>query len=262
MVGISWAELRSSDSGRHGRRWAPTAVGAAMVLAACGGGGADTAPAAPTSAAPTTAAQVERARPAPGTGNVQGEVLFDDRPAAGIEVRLCEVFSRFGSGCSGAELTARTGADGQFLIANVAPKEYQALLVRVFDTELFQFAQSGFVAAKTYTVQPDKTLFVETTHLFKEDLQVRQPASGSQVAANGVKVSWDAYPSATYYKLSIQPSEGAAPSPVSNQRVDGTSFVVPAALPAGAYKVSIEAYNAKDRKLAEAPDGYSFTVTV
>ena len=265
MVRISWGQRLGDAAGRRPgprrRRWGVLALAAVLALASCGGEDDEPASDAPATAAPTTAAKVEKAKPAPGTGNVQGTVLFDDQAAVGIEVKLCETFARFGSGCSGAEHKATTEADGQFLIPNVPPKEYQALLVRVFDTELYQFAQSGFVSAKTYMVEADKTLFVETTHLFKEDLQVRQPASGSQVAATDVQVSWAAYPSATYYKLSIRPSEGSAPPPVSNQRVEGTSFIVPTAMPAGAYKLSIEAYNAKDRKLAEGPDGYSFTVT-
>jgi hypothetical protein len=251
-----------------GARWAAPLVGVAVVLASCGGDGsttgtggstADTGGAPATTA--TSAAPVEKAKPAAGTGNVQGKVLYDDKPAAGVEAKLCETFSRFGSGCSGAEHKAQTEADGTFVIANVPPKEYQALLVRVFDTDLFVFAQSGFVAAKTYTVEPDKTLFVDTTHLYKSDLQVKEPASGASVGGAGVVVRWDAYAGAAYYKLSLQPDGVSVSSPVSNQRVDSTSYTVPSSLPSGKYRVKLEAFNGKDRKLAEGPDGYTFTVT-
>jgi hypothetical protein len=252
-------------TGSIGRGVWAALLGAAL-LASCGGDeeGTGSDPAVTTIARPgatttTAPAQVEKAKPAPGTANVQGKVLYDDQPVPGIEVKLCETFSRFGSGCSGAELKATTGADGEYVITNVPPKEYQALLVRVFDTDSYQFAQSGVVSAKAYVAEADRTLFVDTSHLYKSDLALREPASGSTVAATGVKVSWDAYPSAAHYELTLQPETDT--TPVNNQRVDGTSYVVPAPLRAGTYRVTIEAFNAKGRKLAEGPKGYSFTVS-
>lgn len=257
-------ELVVGGGGRRRRRWiGPLGLVliAAGALPACGGDGGDGGSSAPAAATTTTAAQVEKAKPAPGTGNVQGRVLYDDQPVANIEVKLCETFARFGSGCSGVQHTARTGSDGEYVIADVPPKEYQALLARVFDTDSFVFAQSGFVSAKTYAVQADRTMFVEPIHLFKSDLKLVNPASGSRVPPSGVEVRWEAYPGAAHYELSLSAQAAGAPSPVTGQRVDGTSFVVPTSLPAGTYRVSLEAFNAKDRKLAEAPSGYTFTVT-
>ena len=233
----------------------------AAGLPACGGDDDTPATGGPAATATTAAPQVEKAKPAPGTGNVQGKVLYDDQPVAGIEVKLCETFARFGSGCSGAEHTARTGPDGEYVIADVPPREYQALLARVFDTDSFVFAQSGFVSAKAYAVQADRTLFAEPTHLFKSDLKLVNPPSGSRVPPSGVEVRWDAYPGAASYKLSLNAEAVGAPAPLTGQRVDGTSFVLPTPLAAGTYRVSLEAFNAKDRKLAEAPRGYTFTVT-
>src|SRR5687768_18177953 len=46
---------------------------------------------------------VEKVKPAPGTGNVQGKVFFNSQPAANINVKLCETFSRFLSGCGGQD---------------------------------------------------------------------------------------------------------------------------------------------------------------
>ncbi len=82
-------------------------------------------------------------KPAPGTGNVQGKVFFNSQPAENIEVRLCETFSRFLSGCGGQIYTARTDKDGDYVITNVAPKTYEALTARVFDTDSYIFATSG-----------------------------------------------------------------------------------------------------------------------
>ena len=233
----------------------------AAALPACGGDDDASAPGVSAATTSPAAAQVEKAKPSPGTGNVQGKVLYDDQPVAGIEVKLCQTFARFGSGCSGAEHAARSGQDGEYVIADVPPGEYQALLARVFDTDSFVFAQSGFVAAKAYGVQADRTLFIEPTHLFKSDLKLVSPASGSPVSPSGVEVRWEAYPGAAHYKLSLSAEAVGAPSPLTGQRVDGTSFTLPTTLQAGTYRVSLEAFNAKDRKLAEAPRGYTFTVT-
>ena len=49
---------------------------------------------------------VEKVKPAPGTGNVQGKVLYNGAPVENIEVKLCETFSRFLSGCGGKIYTA------------------------------------------------------------------------------------------------------------------------------------------------------------
>ena len=72
---------------------------------------------------------VEKVKPAPGTGNVQGKVLYNNAPVENIDVRLCETFSRFLSGCGGKIYTAKTDKDGDFVITNVPPKEYEGLTV-------------------------------------------------------------------------------------------------------------------------------------
>src|SRR5213595_3178957 len=82
-------------------------------------------------------AGVEKVKPAPGTGNVQGKVLYNSKPAENIEVKLCETFSRFVGGCSGQAYTARTDKDGEYVITNVKPKTYEALIAHVFDTDSY-----------------------------------------------------------------------------------------------------------------------------
>ena len=127
---------------------------------------------------------VERVKPAPGTGNVQGKVLYNNAPVENIDVRLCETFSRFLSGCGGKIYTAKTDKDGDFVITNVPPKEYEGLTVRVFDTDSYVFATTGVagIASAKYNVVADKTLFVTPTHLFKGDFQVTNPKAGSTVS--------------------------------------------------------------------------------
>src|SRR6185503_7159690 len=73
---------------------------------------------------PGTETGVEKVKPAAGTGNVQGKVLFNSKPAENIEVTLCEKFNQFFGGCDGQKFVARTDKDGEYVITNVPPKTY------------------------------------------------------------------------------------------------------------------------------------------
>ena len=205
---------------------------------------------------------VEKVKPAPGTGNVQGKVLFNNAPVENIDVKLCETFSRFMSGCGGKTYTAKTDKDGDFVIANVEPKEYQALTVQVFDTDSYIFATTGIagLSAAKYNVTADKTLFVQPTHLFKVDLKTLNPKAGSTVSAQGLELSWEPYPDAAYYKFSLAADDHMVTSPYINEKVEGTSFKVAKPLEKGGYRLKVEAYNSKDRKLAETNEETKFTV--
>ncbi|MEP6708433.1 MAG: hypothetical protein ABJC05_12980, partial [Pyrinomonadaceae bacterium] len=105
-------------------------VVAAIALTSCKGIGNKSAS---TSDSTNSAAQpgvrgIEKVKPAPGTGNVQGKVLYNNKPAENIKVQLCETFSRFLGGCGGQIYTARTDKDGEYVITNVPPKSYEALI--------------------------------------------------------------------------------------------------------------------------------------
>jgi hypothetical protein len=232
-----------------------------VVLAGCAKrDGALTTNASSNSSAPVEG--VEKVKPAPGTGNVQGKVLYNNAPVENIEVKLCETFSRFLSGCGGKMYTARTDKDGDFVIANVEPKEYEGLTVRVFETDSYVFATSGIagVSAAKYNVTPDKTLFVAPTHLFKGDLKTVNPKAGSMVSAQDLELKWDAYPDAAYYKFSLNPDNHLVTAPYINERVEGTSFKVAKPLEKGGYRWKVEAFNSADKKLSETPDDIKFTI--
>ncbi|HEX8189079.1 MAG TPA: hypothetical protein VF586_12055 [Pyrinomonadaceae bacterium] len=254
-------------------------VACAAALAGCGGPGGS-APAGNTAAGnnntaarPTpsnsnagTAAPetgVEKAKPAPGTGNVQGKVLYNGKPAVGVEVKLCEKFNQFFGGCSGQTFTAKTDADGDYVVANVEPKTYEGLMARVFDTDSYIFATTGIagLSSAKYEVAADKTLFVRPTHLFKSDLKLLNPKAGSKVSAQGLELKWQEYPEAAYYKLSLYPSDAGVTSPYIGQRVEATTFPADKPLPKGEYRVQLEAYNGSDQKLAESAKDIKFSVT-
>lgn len=206
--------------------------------------------------------QVEKVKPAAGTGNVQGKVLYNGAPVENIEVRLCETFSRFLSGCGGQIYNAKSDKDGDYVITNVPPKEYEGLTVRIFDTDSYVFATTGVagISAAKYKVEADKTLFVDPTHLFKADLKLTDPKAGSSVTTQDVEFKWDAYPDAAYYKLTLTPDQHLSESRIVNQRVDGTSFKSPKPLDKGGYQWKVEAFNAANRKLSESGDKITFTI--
>ena len=205
---------------------------------------------------------VEKVKPAPGTGNVQGKVLYNGAPVENIEVRLCETFSRFLSGCGGKIYTAKSDKDGDFVITNVPPKEYEGLTVRVFDTDSYVFATTGLagISATKYSVVADKTLFVAPTHLFKGDLKPVSPKAGSTVSAQDLELKWEPYPDAAYYKFTLYPDDHAITPPYIKERVDAASFKVNKPLEKGIYRWTIEAYNSSDEKLSESSDDYRFTI--
>ena len=234
----------------------------AISLTSCQDGDVTNAPPATGSANPPSA-EVERIKPAPGTGNVQGKVLYDGQPVENIEVTLCEEFSQYLGGCSGKTYTARTDKNGEYVITNVEPNAYEGLLVRVFDTDMYIFSTSGIggLSSTTYEVSADKTLFVEPTHLFKVDLKVLNPKAGAKVSAQNLELSWESYPEAAYYQFSLYPEDVTVASPYVNERVEGTSFVIDKPLPQGTYRWQVEAYNSADRKLSESSSDMKFTIT-
>jgi hypothetical protein len=206
---------------------------------------------------------VEKEKPAPGTGNVQGKALFNEQPAVGVEAKLCEKFNQYFGGCSGRTYTAKTDSSGEYLIKNVPPGTYEGLIVKVFDTPFFVFATSGIVSAAKYNVEADETYFAPDSHLFKGDLKVSSPKAGSKVAPENIEVKWDAYPDAAYYKMSIHADTASGAETeydFINKRVDDVTFTLDKPLKAGAYSVEIDAYNANDRKLAQSSSDLKFSV--
>jgi hypothetical protein len=241
---------------------------AAIALGSCKGGNTNSQPA--TGATNSSAAirtesaaeGVEKQKPAPGTGNVQGKVLFNSKSAENIEVKLCEKFNRFLGGCDGKTYTARTDANGEYVITDVEPKVYEGLLARVFDTDSYIFAASGIggLSSAKYDVAADKTLFIAPTNLFKSDLRVLNPKAGAKTSAQNLELKWDSYPEAVYYKFSIFPEGSAVTSPYVNERVEATSFLIDKPLEKGTYRWQVNAYNRDDRKLAESGDDIKFTI--
>jgi hypothetical protein len=211
----------------------------------------------------STAPGVEKVKPAAGTGNVQGLVLYNSKPAENIEVKLCETFNQYFGGCGGKTYTARTDKEGEYVIANVEPKVYQGLLAKVFDTDSSVFATTGIagISSAKYEVTADKTLFITPTHLFKGDLKLLNPKAGAKVSAQNLSLKWEPYPDAAYYKFSIYADDAGATSPYTGERVDDTSFGIDKPLAKGTYRWQVTAFNSADKKLSESSRDIKFTIT-
>ncbi len=211
-----------------------------------------------------SATGVEKEKPAAGKANVQGKVFYNEKPAADIEVKLCSTFNRFIGGCGGEIFTAKTDANGEYLIKDVPPGTYEGLTAKVFNTPYYVFATSGIVGSAKYQIDADATFFAPDTNLFKSDLKLVSPKAGSKIAPNNIEVKWDAYPDAAYYKFSIHADSASGASTdfdYINKRVDGTSFTLDKPLAAGTYSCTVQAFNGNDIRLAESADDIKFSVT-
>jgi hypothetical protein len=247
-------------------KWIACLLGIVFMVSLCGCKKTQTQTGGPanSSAAQTDSGETgtEKVKPAAGTGNVQGKVLYNGKPVENIEVRLCETFNQYFGGCGGKTFTAKTDKDGEYVITNVEPKEYQGLLVRVFDTDTSIFATTGIagISAKKYPVVADKTLFVRPTSIYKEDLKLINPKAGAKVGTDKLELKWEPYAGAAYYKFSIFPEEATVTSPYINERVDDPSFTIDKPLEKGTYRWQVEAYNSADQKLAESSRDIKFTI--
>jgi hypothetical protein len=163
--------------------------------------------------------------------------------------------------CSGDSFKTKTDASGEYLFSNITPGVYEGLLVKVFDTNSFVFATQGIgVSAAKYKFDADATYFAPVTNLFKFDLKLLDPKANASVSGTDLKVKWEAYSNASYYKLSVNPAEYDSDSTISNEKVEGTEYTATKVLKPGKYSLTLTAYNANDVKLSELKDRVSFTV--
>lgn len=209
-------------------------------------------PATETSERSSTAPPV---KPPPGFGNAQGRVLWNEKGAAGILVRLCGDISMVG-GCTGKTYSAKTDKDGNYTVDKVPPGDY-SLAVRIFDTDAFVYPTSGILSAAKFHIDKDKTLDIRATNLYKTDLQIVSPKAGEVVKTGSPKLTWKAYPGAAEYEVTLS-SSGS-----ENQTIKTASNSASPDQPLlnGDYTWKIEANNANGVKIAETNDSTPFKVT-
>jgi len=208
-------------------------------------------------------AGLEKEKREAGKGNVQGKVFYNEKPAAAVDVKLCEKFNQYFGGCQGETFVTKTDSNGEYLIKNVPPRIYEGLIVKVFDTPFYIFATSGIVQTAKYKIEGDTTFFAPDTNLFKNDLKLVNPKAGSKIDPSNIEVKWDAYPDAAYYKFGLYADSASGATTdydYINKRVDGLSYVLDKPLSPGSYSCKVEAYNGNDIKLAQSSSDIKFTV--
>jgi hypothetical protein len=203
----------------------------------------------------------EKEKPESGKANVQGKALFNEKPVAGVEAKLCEKFSTF-SGCGGKQYTTKTDATGEYFFKGVEPKDYEGLIVRVFDTKSYVFASQGFgIMAAKYKIEADKTFFAPATNLFKSDVKITNPKIGSKSDSKTLEIKWDAYPDAAYYKISMFAKEASVTSPYISTKVEEAMLKLDKPMVNGEYRLEVEAYNENEVKLSGSKDDYKINLT-
>jgi hypothetical protein len=204
-----------------------------------------------TAAPPTP--DIEVPDPEPGTGNVVGQIVWNELPAADLEVRLCEEMGMV-SRCKGAQYSATTDADGIYLFLNVIPGEY-ALAVVSFDGGHLLYVTAGLgMSAKEYNVEVDKTLRIPQQAIYKFDLVQTRPEEGGEVPEARPTLEWEPYPDAAYYLVYLTQENGSAI--FFDEKTETNSIALRKDLLACGYTWQVEAYNSQGSKIAE-PDGYS-----
>lgn len=205
----------------------------------------------------TSEAGTPRAVPKPGKANIQGKVFFNLEPAEDVDVKLCVVRNMYAE-CIGEKHVTKTDANGEYFFADLEPKEYGALFVRVFNTGTYIFSgKYGGLTAQKIRAEPDKTFFVPLTTLFKVDLKVLTPKPKARVLGEDLEISWEPYPGAGYYIVELF-NFGTRKYHVDNRRTNATSYQLETPVPDGHYRLRIEVYNSSGIKIAQAGNGIEF----
>lgn len=201
-----------------------------------------------------------KATPKPGKANIQGKVFFNLMPVKGIDVRLCVESPNLYGDCLGKKYMAKTDEDGLYLFADLEPRVYSALFVRIFNTpDYVHAAKYGFLSMKI-RAEADKTFFVPLTTLFKADLKVLHPDTKAAADGRDLEISWEAYPDAASYSIELLQFSGSGIYHLNGKRTNGNSYKLEKPLPDGRYRLRVEAFNSSGIKLAQAGNGIEFSI--
>jgi hypothetical protein len=195
--------------------------------------------------------------PDPDKASVAGRILWNEQPAADLEVRLCEDMSLV-SGCKGEQFSIRTDADGVYLFANITPGSY-ALAVEAFDGQHWMYIKVGLgIGAEKYEVLAGQTLRIADQSIFKFDLIQTSPGENEKIAAARPTLTWDPYPDAAYYEVYLTQENGGAI--FVSERTEEASITPQSDLLTCSYTWQVEAFNSRGSKLAEQDDYSHFKI--
>ncbi|MBN1936460.1 MAG: protein kinase [Anaerolineae bacterium] len=201
---------------------------------------------------PSAATPVETTPAASGSAVVQGRILWNGQPFAGVAVKLCSDWHMFG-GCKGTEYKTTSGADGTYRIEGVSPGKYS------FVTQVPGQGNETMWLGMSVEVQAGQTVNVRNASVVKYDLKPISPTGRAVVDSRTPTMIWEAYPGAAYYK--VYAAGGADFKTVVNfVQVTATQYTLPAAVEPGEYHWEASAYNASGTKIAECVTLSYFTV--
>jgi len=190
--------------------------------------------------------------PAGGSGTVQGRILWNDQPLAGVTVKLCADWSMF-SGCQTPEYTGVTDAEGRYTIADVPAGAYE------FITKIPGQSSETRWLGLSVQVAAGQTSTVRDVHAVKYDLRLLSPPDGATVDSPTPILSWEPYPGAAYYKVYL--SGGPANQTVVDfEQTTAAQFGVATPLEPGKYYWRIYAYSGAEREIAQSERAATFTV--
>ena len=220
-----------------------------------------------TGPAPTSAALAEAPLPvvllptlvpAPEGGYVKGRVVWNGAPIKGVQVSLCNETS-YALGCVGEAASVQSDADGQYLMADVPPGEYN-LALRAPGSEQWIYITEGLgINPARYTVDKDQTLHVADQSLYQFDLQLLEPAPDSSVTSDAPVLKWAQYPDADWYEIYLAPEKGDAV--FARFQATSNELAVTEPLQNCGYYWQVEAISRQHGKLAESNRRGSFNVT-
>lgn len=194
--------------------------------------------------------------PAAGRSALQGRVIWNDEPVVGAMVRLCEDVGTF-SGCEGETFDTTTGGDGAYLFSDVAPGEY-TLMVKDAGTDSFVFVQTLSMDGETLVIEADEGVDIGDFPLVRFDLVLTGPSDGEHVTEGQPGLTWEPYPGAVTYEVSLMPEHGS--SAISSQVVQEPTVTPQDPLLTCEYGWWVEAYNAGGVQIGESADHYAFNV--
>ncbi|MGB0561733.1 MAG: carboxypeptidase-like regulatory domain-containing protein [Spirulinaceae cyanobacterium] len=145
----------------------------------------------------------------PGTGDVVGEVRWNNAGVEDIAVILCEgsLVGLPGLSCSGKSHLTRTDAQGQYLFEDMPVGSY-TVAVQVFKSGRWVSWFDGSVTASTL-VEEGKAVRFASVDIIKPLVTV--PGDEELLDSNNPVLSWDEIPEASTYNLSFSLPGGGQP---------------------------------------------------
>jgi hypothetical protein len=205
-------------------------------------------------------------KPAPGKGQVKGQVLWvgDGKGIENVEVQLCEhaeVMMDFK--CSGKSYNAKTDPEGVYWFRDVLPGSYSFAIKIPGSRGTYMVMTHGaaLMFADSMRLEADQTIEVAPQKIHKADLKLIAPQAGETIREHKPALRWEAYPGATYYSVYFydEKKHESVKLDTKDGLIKTTSVAPLDELPNGTYSLEVTAKDANFNKLAES-EKMNFTI--